>query len=302
MGASGNEALGLDVNPFILVLELPFCYAKRDKKRTKSQRSERMIFYISGTGNSHAAAKKIAAEQNEKLVSISENINSSAGPYVFTLQQDEIIGFVFPVYAWAPPQRVLQFIEKLTFHNYQDNYIFSLATCGENIGNTMQVLAAALQKKNLQLQSGFSLRMPNNYIILGNVDSPAEAKEKLTQANDSLGKINQVIRERSRGVFEVRKGFLPGLLTAVVNPLFNKNAISTKNFYADDKCTGCGICAKVCNCRSITVQGKPQWGEQCMQCLACLHYCPVGALQYGRGTAKKGRYRNPDVAIAEISN
>lgn len=261
-----------------------------------------MIFYLSGTGNSLWAAKEVAAKQNEKLVSISAQLNSSAGPYSFSLQPDEIIGFVFPVYAWAPPQRMLQFIQKLNFNNYQGNYIFAIATCGDNIGNTMQVLADALQKKNWSLHSGFSLRMPNNYIIMGNVDSQAEEKKKLQEAGEALERISRFLRDKRKGVFQLKKGFLPVLMTAVVNPLFNKKAISTKHFYADDKCTGCGICAKVCNCRSIRIADRPQWGGECMQCLACLHYCPVRAVQYGRSTAKKGRYTNPYISVDEINN
>lgn len=261
-----------------------------------------MIFYISGTGNSLYAAKNIAENSGEELISISFVMNSAKGPYKYTLKDKETIGFIYPVYAWAPPQKVLQFIENLDFANYQDNFVFSLATCGENIGDTMKILAKALKKKDLQLHSAFSLKMPNNYIIMGNVDSKEEAQEKQKKAEESLVYINQVIKEQKRGIFELRKGFLPALMTGIVNPLFNKNAIDTRKFYATDKCTSCGICEKVCNSRSIKVEGKPKWGKECIQCLACIHYCPVGAIQYGKGTQKKGRYTNPRVTIDDIFN
>ncbi|SUY47595.1 4Fe-4S ferredoxin [Clostridium putrefaciens] len=42
------------------------------------------------------------------------------------------------------------------------------------------------------------------------------------------------------------------------------------------------------------------WGEDCTECLACLHLCPVQAIQYGKGTESKGRYKNPNVSIDEM--
>ncbi|QGU94560.1 4Fe-4S ferredoxin [Clostridium bovifaecis] len=258
-----------------------------------------MIFYFSGTGNSLQAAKSIADYNGEKLVSIAKEINNKDGNFEYTLNDKETIGFVFPVYAWAPPKMVIKFIEKLKFNNYKDNYTFAVATCGENIGNTMKVLHSSLIKKGMKLSSGFSLRMPNNYIIMGNVDSKDVEEEKLLAAEESLKNINELVKERKAGVFQVVKGFAPGILTAVINPLFNKHAVNTKNFNVNDSCTGCGLCEEVCNSNTIKVKEKPQWGEECTQCLACIHTCPVKAINYGKSTQNKGRYRNPNVKVSE---
>jgi flavodoxin/NAD-dependent dihydropyrimidine dehydrogenase PreA subunit len=258
-----------------------------------------MIFYFTGTGNSLQAAKSIAEHNKEKLISIAAVMNSEDDSYEFKLEDNEMIGFIYPIYAWAPPKMVLQFIEKLKLNNYKNNYVFSVATCGENIGNTMKVLENYLKKKNINLDSGFSIKMPNNYIIMGNVDSKEVEDRKLTSARDTLKHINNVIEEKQKGIFEVDKGPLPGVLTSVINPLFNKNAVDTKKFYVDENCTSCGICEKICNCKNIKVEGKPKWGAQCTQCLGCLHLCPSNAIQYGKGTEKKGRYKNPNINITE---
>lgn len=69
----------------------------------------------------------------------------------------------------------------------------------------------------------------------------------------------------------------------------------------DDKCTGCGICEKVCFSENIKVNNRPLWGNRCSQCFACLHYYPAKAVQYGRGTLKKGRYTNPNVKLSDMS-
>lgn len=259
-----------------------------------------MIFYFTGTGNSLQAAKNIAIHNDEKLISIATVMNSKASDFEYTLTDDEIIGFVFPIYSWGPPKMVLNFIEKLKLNNYKDNYIFSVVTCGANIGNTMKVTHAALTKKNLNLNSGFSIVMPNNYIIIGDIDSKEVEEKKLLLAEETLKNINKMIEEKRKGIFQVTKGFMPGLLTGVINPLFNKGAMDTKKFYANDKCTGCGICESVCNSNTIKVKGKPSWGKACTQCLACIHLCPTKAIQYSKGTEKKGRYKNPKVSVNEM--
>lgn len=259
-----------------------------------------MIFYFSGTGNSLQVAKSIGDYNGEKLIAIAREMNSRDTSFEYTLEEKETIGFVFPVYAWGPPKMVLQFIERLNFINFKDNYVFSVATCGDNIGNTMKVLNKSLNKRNIELHSGFSIRMPNNYIVMGDVDPKEIENEKLKKAGESLKRINVIINEKRRGVFEVEKGSMPGVLTSVINPLFNKNAMDTRKFYATDKCTSCGICERVCNSNTIKVKGKPEWGKNCTQCLACIHNCPVRAIQYGKGTEKKGRYKNPNVNMNEF--
>lgn len=259
-----------------------------------------MIFYFSGTGNSLYAAKKIGKYNKENLVSIASIMNSKDGCYEYTLEDNEAIGFVYPVYSWAPPKMVLQFIEKLKFSNYKNNYIFTVATCGKNIGNTMKVMDASLKKRSLSLMTGFSIQMPNNYMVFGDVDTKEVEQKKLLDADTRLNRINKIIEERKEGIYEVEKGILPGVLTSIINPLFNKNAINTKKFYVNDKCTGCGICESVCNCKSIKVGEKPAWGEKCSLCLACVNLCPAKAIQYGKETEGKGRYRNPNIDLNEM--
>ncbi|RUT45485.1 4Fe-4S ferredoxin [Paenibacillus anaericanus] len=259
-----------------------------------------MIFYFSGTGNSLYAAKQIALHTGEELVSISTAENKGDEINEYTLKDNEIIGFVHPIYSWGPPKIVLEFIEKLKLINYRENYVFSLVTCGGSIGNTMKVMKDCLRKKDIKLHSGFSVKMPNNFILMGDVDSKEMESKKLTEAVETLKRINQAIERGVTGEFKVDKGAFPWLLTGIINPMFNKKPIDTTKFHVNDNCTGCGTCERVCNCNNIKVDEQPQWGERCTLCLACVHYCPVRAIQYGKETEKKGRYTNPNVRIDEI--
>lgn len=252
-----------------------------------------MIFYFTGTGNSFYIAKNISENNNEILISISEEMMKNKNEINYNLKENEIIGFVFPVYAWGPPRIVLDFIKKLKFKNFSNNYVFTVVTCGENIGSTIDLLKKELNKINLKLDSGFSIRMPNNYIIMGNVDSKEEEEIKLKNSEERLSYINRIIKDRKVDFYDYKKGPLPAFLTKSINSLFNNYALSTDKFYATDECISCKLCEKVCSVGSIKVDKKPIWDSKCTQCLACINRCPKRAIQYGKGTIKKGRYVHP---------
>lgn len=259
-----------------------------------------MVLYFSGTGNSLYAAKEIATAQEEEIISISREVNLNKEIYEYNLKDDEKIIFIFPIYAWAPPKMVLDFIGKLKFNNYKGNYISAVATCAGNIGNTMELLNDKLNEKGLDLDSGFSVFMPTNYIVLGDVFTQEKNTEIIEDSKLMLKNINNIITNLEKHRFNVEKGKMPKIRTSVINPLFNKFAIGTKKFYATDDCVGCKICEKVCNNNCIKVDKTPVWGEDCSQCLACINYCPKKAIQFGKGTVKKGRYTNPYIKLEEM--
>ena len=249
-----------------------------------------MIFYFSGTGNSLHCARMIAKVQNEKLLFIPKELES--GNLEYELGENELLGFVFPVYAWAPPKIVIEFIRKMKFKS-EIPYIFMLSTCGDEEGNTTEVFQNALMKKGLKLDSAFTIRMPNNYIIGADVDSKEAEQSKLEVADKKLAEINEVLKSRKSGVFKLIQGNMAEIKTAFINPLFCKFAVNTKKFFVTDACGGCGICEKVCPLHTIKVTQKPVWGKECTQCFACLHRCPTHAIQFGSGTLNKGRYVYP---------
>ncbi|MEI6578536.1 MAG: EFR1 family ferrodoxin, partial [Eubacteriales bacterium] len=96
-------------------------------------------------------------------------------------------------------------------------------------------------------------------------------------------------------IFRLLPGKLPALKSAIISPLFNRFATNTKYFYATDACNKCKICEKYCPIHTIKVAEKPAWGKECTQCLSCINRCPVQAIQYGKGTVKRGRYTHPDL-------
>jgi Pyruvate/2-oxoacid:ferredoxin oxidoreductase delta subunit len=74
-----------------------------------------------------------------------------------------------------------------------------------------------------------------------------------------------------------------------------------KSFWADEKCNNCAICEKICPTQNILIKSsKPVWQHRCDQCFACLQWCPEEAIQYGKNTSKKKRYRHPEIKLSEM--
>ncbi|NCC10359.1 MAG: 4Fe-4S ferredoxin [Bacteroidia bacterium] len=252
-----------------------------------------MIFYFSGTGNSRWIAEQLAEAQHETLLFIPECMRNES--YQFTLQAQEKIGFVFPIYSWGPPAIVLDFIRRLQFLNYQHHYLFFVCSCGDDVGLTEDVFVKLIRSKGWGCDAGFSVAMPNNYVLLPgfDVDPKVLEEKKRHDAMDVLEKINESIERREK-LFRCHKGTFPWLKTRLINPLFNRRPIDTRRFLATDACIGCARCVKSCPVQNISlVHGKPVWGENCTSCLACYHVCPQQAVQYGSRTKGKGRYFFP---------
>ena len=251
-----------------------------------------MIYYFSGTGNSYAAAKTLAEGLGEDLMDISAAVRENN--YAHPLAEGEKLGFVFPVYAWAPPLVVTEFVKNLDLYYSGDPYIFAVCTCGSSAGKTMDIFEKALEENGLVLDSGFSVVMPDNCIILFDAEKEEESAEKLENAEKTLDNILRAVKLGWSDFFRVKKGRFGNLLTAAVNPVFVKG-MKTKPFYVTDACIGCGLCAYHCTsgCIEMTA-GRPVWTEdRCHMCLACINRCPAQAIQYGKKTADRGRYIHP---------
>ena len=89
-----------------------------------------MVFYFSGTGNSYHVAKKLAEGLGEKMIDMARATREDA--YEYTLKKGEKLGFVFPVHAWAPPQMVEQFVQRLELYYEEDVYTYAVCTCGQS--------------------------------------------------------------------------------------------------------------------------------------------------------------------------
>jgi ferredoxin len=215
-----------------------------------------MIFYFSGTGNSLHVARKVCEAQGERLVSVAEELAKADNSFEYSLAENELLGFVYPIYAWAPPRMMMEFIGRLRLSR-RPTYVFTISTCGSEEGNSTARIRRALGRRGWGLDSAFSLQMPNSYILGYDVDSEESERGALSAAEERLKAINSVLSRRESGVYQVLKGKSPGFKTGLVNPLFSRFAMRTDKFYATDSCTRCGLCERICPVGTISLAPKP---------------------------------------------
>ncbi len=257
-----------------------------------------MIFHFSATGNSLWVARQLGEKLNEPLISINKVLCDENPVFEYSLSPDERVGFVFPVHSWGPPTLLLKFIKWLKLIGYKDQQVFSVCTCGDDAGCTRELLRERLKKKGLSLTSCHTVQMPNTYILFPffDVDNPEVEKEKLLSAAGTIEKTVEAIVEKKENKSLYIKGFASKIKSYLIYPSFSKYTYGASEFYATENCTHCGLCERYCPNRNIVMKERnPVWLQQCVQCLACIHRCPARAIEYGKITRKKGRYRHPEI-------
>ena len=270
-----------------------------------------MIFYFSGTGNSKWAAKTLALETGDTLVSIPEVIKSDCS---FTLEKDEHVGFIFPIHGWRVPNIVKEFLTKLTIKTLGEDtfhvkhYCFCLVTAGDSIGKAMerfqQQLKSVTVNDALSLKAVCSLIMPESYVGLPGMDVDTKEKEleKKELASKQLKEFSNILKQHPHkdsnqiwGWNQLIRGPIPSFFSGPVGGFFERFLITDKPFHVDSRrCVKCGICANVCPVSDIKggLGFEPEWlhNGKCLTCFSCYHHCPHHAIEFGKRTQKKGQY------------
>jgi len=270
-----------------------------------------MIFYFSGTGNSKWAAKTLALETGDTLVSIPEVIKSDSS---FTLTKDEHVGFIFPIHGWRVPNIVKEFLIKLTIKtqgediSHVKHYCFCLVTAGDSIGKAMerfqQQLKSVAVNDSLSLKAVCSLIMPESYVGLPGMDVDTKEKEleKKELASKQLKEFSKILKQRPHtdsyqiwGWNQLIRGPIPSFFSGPVGGFFERFLVTDKPFHVDSRrCVKCGICANVCPVSDIKggLGYEPEWlhNGKCLTCFSCYHHCPHHAIEFGKRTQKKGQY------------
>lgn len=256
-----------------------------------------IIFYFTGTGNSLAAARKIANSLGEtELVSIPELFQKK------TVISASRIGFVFPVYGWTVPRMVTDFVRKLDLKKEQ--YIFAVATCAGISGNALLHLAKILNERGGVLAAGFVaveadnslMEMPGIIKVARKLQSKKylSVQERLPEILDTIQNCRNHKPDTSSFITNTMSNFMEGKCGELLKA-------ADANFRTTIGCIGCGICKQICPRQNIQIIAqKPVWNYDCEQCMACIQWCPQEAIEFSNHPITKEHYHHPEVSLKDM--
>ena len=120
-----------------------------------------MLFYFSATGNTEHLAKIIAEKTDDKLICIEDAIRDSKFDY--QLEDDERLGFAFPVYYGDMPDIFIQFAEKIHIKSGDHYYGYIAVTDGGMSEAAPDHLIHLLLKQGITINGVFGLRTVDTY-------------------------------------------------------------------------------------------------------------------------------------------
>jgi ferredoxin len=200
----------------------------------------------------------------------------------------------------------------------EGTYIFAISTYGGAAGASLKTLGSILTSRGAALSAGFGVHMPQNAF-----HKPWEKRSLVyRQAEKRIDFIVRSIEARRKGIF-YSGPFLQAITTPLVGWMKRATAMYLErvsntpapsrltveqlmplcgsSFTADEKCSSCGTCAKVCPVDNIEiVDEKPVWQNRCENCLACYNWCPMNAIRTAL-VKSDYHYRHPGVTAQDIA-
>ncbi len=244
-----------------------------------------MILYFSGTGNSKYVAKQIADALGDEIVNLNDHIKAGDTSPVET---GERLIVVTPTYAWRIPRVVRDWLRKTELRGAKQAWF--VMTCGSEIGNADKYNRELCAEKAISCMGTAQIVMPENYIALFSAPQVDKARQIVAKAEPDIDRAITAI-QANQPFAPTRNNLYDRFMSGPVNPIFYKYFVKADAFTVSDACIGCGQCAKRCPMNNVTLKdGKPVWGKNCTHCMACICYCPVSAIEYGKKSVGQPRY------------
>jgi Pyruvate/2-oxoacid:ferredoxin oxidoreductase delta subunit len=245
-----------------------------------------LIHYFTGTGNTAHAVKLIserlhASGHDVGTLQVKKNVNPPAEVYDYHI-------IAFPVLSWSAPVMMKRYIRKMPRVNGAKTAI--LAVKGAIIqkdklilgytGQALEQVKNMLNRKNYDVFLTSDAAFPDNWTQLTNPCSVQDTKAIFPVGEaDVQTFIEKFLAEKKElyycNTFNRTWSYL-------VAGLFGKigRRMLGKFYIADERCTGCKICAASCPAGTITMwRKKPRWSTTCEDCNRCINVCPERAIQ-----------------------
>lgn len=231
--------------------------------------------YLSGTGNTKHCLELLLQTMQEPCEMIPMGDEKASEK---VLEQDMVI-LAYPTQFSNLPFMVRSFIKE-NAAGWRGTKVFCLSTMGLFSGDATGCAARLLHKYGARVIGGLQVRMP---------DSVCDQKAlKKTEAEN-----RKIIQEAEAKIIRAAAGMKQGRypreglsVFAHMAGLFgqrlwflSKTKDYSKKLKISDACIGCGVCAKACPMKNLTIEnGRAKAQGKCTMCYSCISRCPRQAI------------------------
>lgn len=254
-----------------------------------------LILYFSGTGNTAHIGKYL----REALVEAGDNATcASIEKFNFSrIEAFDHLVFGFPIFACDIPDFLKDDVERFPLTKDKTASIYCTKAIAS--GSALKHVQKQFERIGYKITGWADISMPgSDGLAFVKKDSPMVKKMELRDFSsipeaDVLVTMIQNSNIQAEVLLPISLGQkLVGGLLGHAYPLFENNL--KKKFWADEKCISCKKCEKICPAGNISVNENVEFGDRCYLCMRCIHQCPVEAIQIGKSTIDKFRWKGPN--------
>lgn len=259
------------------------------------------VYCFSATGNSLYVASILAG--GDPIINLVETAKRP------TIDNDDTIVVVFPLYDFKPPELLYTFLEGLS--TCSKSLIYLVATCGIAPFKAFSSINERLPDSNLPIAGGYSVLLPHNGVGGGLLKEKAKQLQ-LSNATARAHEIKEAITQKETGHFDKTSLFhmlfispfrslwrgLPELMWLAATKGFDALTLQS-----DERCVGCNTCAEICPVDNLTVVDKKViYDDHCLSCFGCVNWCPQKAITMGGYTIHVAHYHHPQITAKDMKS
>ncbi|MBN1400207.1 MAG: EFR1 family ferrodoxin [Anaerolineae bacterium] len=265
------------------------------------------LTYFSGTGNTWQVAQLYAEALSERgadvdLVPIER---LAARPNGFSFEGYDWLGLGYPIHAWNAPRIVAEWLDHMPPGEGLPTFIF--VTAGRGIADSLDWARHKMVLRGYDVIHAAPYYTGAYYLDRAFRETPPEQHVRRAAwiRSDVQEAVVEILAGHERQVHARGAAASPLPRIAWRAYLWGCRQVR-RYFYADQRCTRCGLCVATCPTHNIALRPEPVgieengplsspllFGDACTLCLRCVSICPEQAIQLTHRTTRCGRYLAP---------